>query len=167
MTAEQYRKWSRPFREHKSLKNALIWYNYIATALIAAAYFATLIALAVLWDVRGLRILFAPAVGFILITLLRKLVNRPRPYETLEIEPLLEKKKSGCSCPSRHTFSAFSIAVALFYVSPVAGSITAVFGAALAYSRVIAGVHFPSDVILGGALGIALTSLGLYLPLPI
>lgn len=166
MTAEQYRRLSEPFRRHEKLKTVLIWYNYIATFLIAAAYFAALIALCALWDGRFWRVLCTPAVGFIVVTVLRKIINRPRPYEALDIEPLIDKKKSGNACPSRHAFSAFAIATALFYLNPVVGIVTAVFGADLAFARVIAGVHFPSDVILGAVLGITLTALGLYIPLP-
>ena len=166
MTAEQYEKLSAPFKKSSLLKKALIAYNYLATWGIAAIYFIALILLAVNLDVRFWQAFGAPAVGFILLTVIRKVWNRPRPYEALEIEPILDKKNKGASCPSRHAFSAFAIATVVFYLCPVAGLITAVFGALLAFARVVAGVHFPLDVILGASAGIILTALGVYIPAP-
>lgn len=164
MTEEQYRTWSAPFREHSGLRKALLFYNHAATAGIAAAYFIALIVLAAKADERLWGALIVPAAAFVLVTLLRAAVNRARPYETLKIEPLLDKRKKGKSFPSRHTFSAFAIATVLFWLLPIAGTVTAVFALLLACARVIAGVHYPSDVVAGALLGILSVAAGLYLP---
>ena len=166
MNAEQYEKLSAPFKKCPLLKKTLIWYNHLTTWGIAVAYFITLILLAVNLDVRFWQAFGSPAVGFILITVIRKVWNRPRPYEALEIEPILDKKNKGASCPSRHAFSAFAIATVVFYLCPVVGVIVAVFAALLSFARVVTGVHFPLDVILGAIAGIVLTALGLYIPAP-
>lgn len=50
--------------------------------------------------------ILVPASGFVLLTLVRKRINQPRPYETWEIIPLLDKDSLGNSMPSRHVFSA-------------------------------------------------------------
>ena len=36
-----------------------------------------------------------PATGFVMLSLFRKKINHPRPYETWNISPLLEKDSSG------------------------------------------------------------------------
>lgn len=164
MTEEQYRAWSEPFRRHSGLRKALLVYNHAATWGIAAAYFAALFLLAARRDERIWRALLIPAVALLLVTALRAAVNRPRPYEKLNIDPLLDKRKQGKSFPSRHTFSAFAVATVLFWLQPIAGGTTAVFSLLLALTRVVAGVHYPSDVAAGAVLGVALVALGLYLP---
>ena len=44
--------------------------------------------------------------GFFLLSLGRSLYNRPRPYQTWAIQPLIKKDSLGKSFPSRHVFSA-------------------------------------------------------------
>ena len=163
MTEEQYRKWSAPFRRHDGLRKTLLFYNKAATWGLAAAYFAALLVLAVRGEERLWGMIFVPAAAFFAVTLLRAAVNRARPYETLHIEPLLERKKTGKSFPSRHSFSAFAVAAVLFLLSPAAGIVAAVLAALLAATRVIAGVHYPSDVIVGALLGVLLVGGGLCL----
>ncbi|MBO5783036.1 MAG: phosphatase PAP2 family protein [Clostridia bacterium] len=167
MTAAQYTKWSRPFRENPTLKGALILYNTIATYALALGFLIALGALLWLRDERFLRVCLSPAAGLVIVSLVRILVNRKRPYETLDIEPLLKKKKSGQSFPSRHTFSAFAVSTAIFFLLPAVGIVCAVLSALLAVARVILGVHYPSDVIFGALFGVGLTALGLHLPLPL
>ena len=57
-------------------------------------------------------------VAFAAVTLFRKAVNAPRPYETLGIDPLIEKDTAGRSFPSRHTFSLFMIAATWLVAQP-------------------------------------------------
>ena len=49
--------------------------------------------------------------GFFLLSLGRSLYNRPRPYQTWAIQPLIKKDSLGKSFPSRHVFSATVIAM--------------------------------------------------------
>lgn len=43
---------------------------------------------------------FIPASGFVILSLLRKKINAPRPYEVWEIIPLLDRDSPGQSMPS-------------------------------------------------------------------
>ena len=81
-------------------------------------------------------------------------------------EPIIKRKGTGKSFPSRHTFSIFVIAVTVFYFWPVAGIITGIAGAVLATVRVLGGVHFVRDVIAGAAIGIGCGLIGFYLIAP-
>ena len=56
-----------------------------------------------------------PAAGFLLVTLIRKKLNRPRPAQLFHFVPLVQHE-DGCSFPSRHTSSAFLITCALFWL---------------------------------------------------
>lgn len=77
---------------------------------------------------------------------------RLRPYETLQLTPLLTDA-SGFSFPSGHAAAAFALAASLFFVNRRAGAWF--FGAAtlVALGRVFVGVHWPSDIVFGAALG--------------
>ena len=98
--------------------------------------------------------LFIPASGFVILSLFRKKINHPRPYETWDICPLLEKDSSGQSMPSRHVFSATIISMACLHANLPVGLILLVLSALLGLVRVLGGVHYPKDVLVGYACGL-------------
>ena len=98
--------------------------------------------------------IMVPALGFILLTLVRKWINQPRPYETWGIVPLLEKDSSGNSMPSRHVFSATIISMACLHANLPVGLILLVLSALLGLVRVLGGVHYPKDVLVGYTCGL-------------
>jgi len=98
--------------------------------------------------------IMVPALGFILLTIVRKWINQPRPYETWGIIPLLDKDSSGNSMPSRHVFSATIISMACLHANLSAGLILLVLSALLGLVRVLGGVHYPKDVLVGYACGL-------------
>ena len=92
---------------------------------------------------------FIPASGFVILSLLRKKINAPRPYEVWEIIPLLDRDRPGQSMPSRHVFSATIISMACLHASLTMGMICLTLSALLGLVRVLGGVHFPKDVLVG------------------
>lgn len=100
--------------------------------------------------------IMVPAVGFGLLTLVRKWINQPRPYETWEIVPLLDKDSSGNSMPSRHVFSATIISMACLHANLPVGLMLLALSAFLGFVRVLCGVHYPKDVLVGYACGLLL-----------
>ena len=92
---------------------------------------------------------FIPASGFVILSLLRKKINAPRPYEVWEIIPLLDRDSPGQSMPSRHVFSATIISMACLHASLSVGFILLVLSAFLGLVRVLGGVHYPKDVVVG------------------
>ena len=92
---------------------------------------------------------FIPASGFVILSFLRKKINAPRPYEVWEIIPLLDRDSPGQSMPSRHVFSATIISMACLHASLTMGMICLTLSALLGLVRVLGGVHFPKDVIVG------------------
>lgn len=108
--------------------------------------------------------ILVPAVSFLLLTLLRKKINAPRPYELFEFKPLLKKDTKGKSFPSRHVFSGFVIAGTIWWQYPAVSVVLFAMGAVLAVLRVLSGVHFPKDVLAGAICGILCAGLpGLFL----
>lgn len=87
--------------------------------------------------------------------LLKPLVARPRPFTFRSELTLLVKAPRDFSFPSGHTAASFAAAAALLF-SKSRGWIPAmVLAAAIALSRLYLYVHYPTDVLAGGAVGIA------------
>ena len=112
-----------------------------------------------------IRAVLVPGISFALVTVLRKAVNAPRPYEVFGVAPVIPKDTHGNSFPSRHSFSIFVIAMAFCACCPLAwaGSAMLVAGVVLAGIRVVSGVHFPRDVVAGALLGVAAGAAGFWL----
>ena len=98
--------------------------------------------------------LIVPASGFVILSLFRKKINAPRPYEEWDIKPLLDRDSPGQSMPSRHVFSATIISMACLHASLSVGVILLVLSALLGLVRVLGGVHFPKDVVVGYICGL-------------
>ena len=63
---------------------------------------------------------------------------------------------TSTSFPSGHSASAFAFAAAVGGSIPVLGAPLRGAAAAVAYSRVHTGVHYPGDVIVGSVIGAAI-----------
>lgn len=98
--------------------------------------------------------LLVPGLSFALLSLVRGWLNRPRPYEQWAIDPLIVRKKTGDSLPSRHVFSATVIAMCALRISWWWGLTLLFLAALLALVRVIGGIHYPRDVVVGGLCGL-------------
>lgn len=153
MTKEQYEKLSAPFRNPKRTRILNI-VNKILTYICYILYPVLLLYLIILWDSRFWRALLVPAIAFVLLSVIRKKLNRPRPYQILDIDPLIHKDTKGKSMPSRHVFCVFMIAMTWLWIIPWMGVILLIIGILMAVIRVIGGVHFPRDVAVGAVVGI-------------
>ena len=89
-----------------------------------------------------------PLIAFLSVTIIRKLINRKRPYEYMNIKPLVSHKR-GQSFPSRHTLSAMIIALVTYSINQVLGIIMIILASLIGICRILAGVHHISDVIVG------------------
>ncbi|MFI6362021.1 bifunctional phosphatase PAP2/diacylglycerol kinase family protein [Nocardia sp. NPDC050630] len=79
--------------------------------------------------------------------------RRRPPDESVPFVRRLVKPPVSSSFPSGHSASAAAFATGVAIESPAAAAIVAPIALAVGYSRVHIGVHWPSDVIAGGALG--------------
>lgn len=109
------------------------------------------------------KIILIPAIAFAVLSIIRKLINFPRPYEKYSITPLIPKQTKGKSMPSRHTFSACLIACTWFYTCHYIGIILFILSFIVAITRILAGVHFIKDNIFSMILAILTGCLFFYL----
>ena len=126
-------------------------FNRFMTVVMPIVYL-TLLVITYLQQGLGKQVLmyvFIPASGFVILSFLRKKINTPRPYEVWEIVPLLDRDSPGQSMPSRHVFSATIISMACLHASLSVGVILLVLSAFLGLVRVLGGVHYPKDVVVG------------------
>ncbi|WP_153799981.1 phosphatase PAP2 family protein [Foetidibacter luteolus] len=113
------------------------------------------------WQLTG-TILISGAVTHTLKTLIR----RKRPYESYPgiIHPY-KPNYDHRSMPSGHTSLAFATAtgIALEYRKWYIAAPALAYAAAVGYSRMYLGVHYPSDVLAGAAVGVGSAWLSHYL----
>lgn len=160
MNEKIYEKITEPIYLHKHGVKILKILNKLTTSLVYLVYPVFLLILVVKGDIRFWKVLIIPGISFILLSAFRKYINVPRPYEVLDIVPIISKETEGKSFPSRHVFSVFVIAMTLYYISIPIGISLMVIGIIVGIVRVVGGVHFPRDVIAGALIGILCSIIG-------
>ena len=109
---------------------------------------------------RKILIIFGSAIlTYCLVKIIKNLVFTPRPFLSLDSVNLLFKYGDYDSFPSGHTAIFSSLAMAIYFYNKKA-SILFFFGALIiGVARVIAGIHFPIDILSGLGLGIVISSI--------
>ncbi|HEV8452944.1 MAG TPA: phosphatase PAP2 family protein [Gaiellales bacterium] len=100
-------------------------------------------------------VLAAVFVSQVLSTLMKHAVGRARPSLThADVHPLVPLPNSS-SMPSGHAWIAFAAATVLWVIIPARRAWIVGLAALIALSRVYLGVHYPSDILVGAAGGVA------------
>lgn len=92
-------------------------------------------------------------------------VDRARPFVTHPHAELLIKHANDAGFPSDHATGAFALAMGLWLYDRVIGGVALVLAAIVAFARVYVGAHYPSDVVAGALLGIAVALVLQFTPL--
>lgn len=104
----------------------------------------------------GLLMLISMVICFIAGNLcIKNLVQRPRPCRLDATVPLLIPMPGEYSFPSGHTLHGFTSAATIFLHNKKAGIAALLLAAVIAFSRLYLFVHFPTDVLGGMILGVA------------
>lgn len=106
-------------------------------------------------------------VGLALYKLLKEHLVRERPYLTHQ------DIRVGCapldrySFPSGHTLQAVIFTVVAIAWFPALAAVLIPLALLIALSRVVLGLHYPTDVLVGGAIGWGLAELALWIVPPV
>ena len=98
--------------------------------------------------------------GLLIYTLLKRVFVRERPFITHTSIDMKAVPLDRYSFPSGHTLHAVSFAWQATAHFPELGWVLLPLAALIAGSRVVLGLHYPSDVLAGAAIGAALAELG-------
>jgi undecaprenyl-diphosphatase len=137
------------------------WLNPVFEALSwlggqGLVWLAIAAALAICWRRPWLflQVALADFVGQLISYGLKQWIGRERPPEVYASpRPLVHVPRDG-SFPSGHATSSFACATILSFYAPRAAPAFFLLAAAIAWSRVYVGVHYPLDVLGGAVLGV-------------
>jgi undecaprenyl-diphosphatase len=142
----------RVFQVASRLGDGVVWYVLI-------------LALPFMFGVTALRPAIVMALtgvlGVLLYSLLKRVFVRERPFITHASISRAAAPLDRYSFPSGHTLHAVCFAWQASAHFPVLVWVLLPLAALIAGSRVVLGLHYPSDVLAGAAIGAALAELGL------
>lgn len=157
LRANRWGAWSNTrayFAAISRLGDGMIWY-LLMSALIAFDGLSGLSA--------SLHMAATGVLALTLYRLLKRWTRRPRPFASDKrihawVEPLDEY-----SFPSGHTLHAVAFSLVAMAHYPILAWLLVPFTASVAVSRVVLGLHFPSDVLAATVIGCVLAGISLWL----
>ena len=152
--AGQYRGVRRFFRTVSRLGDGVFWYSLMILLLVLEGARAV---------IPVVHMLLAGGTCTLLYKWLKRKISRPRPFQVNPDIACMAAPLDRFSFPSGHTLHAvaFSVVVTAYY--PALGWIVFPFTGLVAISRLVLGLHYPSDVLAGAAIGLAVSWLS-FLP---
>jgi undecaprenyl-diphosphatase len=148
-------RWVRAlFRAMSRLGDGVFWYVLMGGILLADGPAAA---------GPVLRMAAVGAIGLLLYKWLKKRTSRPRPYQVRAAIRLGADPLDQFSFPSGHMLHAVTFSILMTAHLPALAWLVWPFALLVAASRVVLGLHYPTDVLAGAAIGatLALAALAL------
>jgi undecaprenyl-diphosphatase len=148
---------------HDGVEDPLSFYVNASEALFIAMLAIVCLVGRPLWRRAAVAAGLSAALGLAVGKLISEIVDRARPFVA---DPngvhLFSRHAADAGFPSDHATASFAIATAIFLRNRRWGTVALIAATVLSVGRVALGVHFPSDVLAGAALGAA-SALALWL----
>jgi undecaprenyl-diphosphatase len=142
------------FSRVSRLGDGIAWYAMLATLPLAIGSTAVM---------PALHMAVTAAAAVLVYKAIKTFLVRERPYTTCQAVKAVLPPLDRYSFPSGHTMHAvaFTVMIASYY--PVLLVLVAPFAISVALSRVVLGLHYPTDVLAGAGLGGAIAWISLAL----
>ncbi|MHA0856602.1 phosphatase PAP2 family protein [Paenibacillus sp. CMAA1364] len=112
-----------------------------------------------LWSVVASQAAVALALSHIPVAIAKKLYPRIRPYLALPETHTFRNPLSDHSFPSGHTTASFSTAIPFCIAFPEMMPLFLSLSILVGFSRIYLGLHYPSDVLAGAAIGTSVAAI--------
>jgi undecaprenyl-diphosphatase len=150
----QYRFIRDWFRLVSRLGDGVFWYTLMALILLTQQHDGLL---------PALHMAIVGLTGTLLYKWLKRKTHRPRPAQVHQDVWVTGKPLDYFSFPSGHTLHAVVFSVVALCYYPQLAFILMPFTIMVAISRVVLGLHYPSDVLAGATIGYLLAQLSIQL----
>lgn len=159
-------QWMNQLGYHRSVR---LFFKGISRAGDGVFWYSLALMLPLVYGIEGLEALGHMAVlGLLCVGIYSQLKNRlvrQRPFISFDAIQAHTAPLDLYSFPSGHTMNAVNFATLICWFFPELFWLVVPFAALVAISRVVLGMHYPTDVVVGAALGLLL-SLGSFLIWP-
>lgn len=142
-------KYVQYFNKHPTQKQILLFLSWFCVLLSFVGYVGILGYLIYTKQFINLvKTIVIPLSTIIGVELIRHIYSRPRPFETGNFVPLIDHEP-GRSFPSKHATSAMIIALSIYRIIPIVGTMFIVNALLVGLTRIFSGIHHKSDVLCG------------------
>jgi undecaprenyl-diphosphatase len=152
--SNQYRLIREVFRTVSRLGDGVFWYGLMVALLVFQSSDALL---------PVVHMALAGLFGTLIYKWLKLTTHRPRPFQVRQDVWVVGKPLDHFSFPSGHTLHAVVFGLIAMHYFPALSILLIPFMWMVAMSRVILGLHYPSDVLAGAGIGYAIVQLSFVL----
>jgi undecaprenyl-diphosphatase len=164
---ERDREWARRLNRASAYRSVFVICRVTSRLSDGLLWYALILALPLAAGTAGwkcaLHMTLAGAVSLSIYLLLKRRIGRPRPYITCTDIRQCGRELDRFSFPSGHTLHSVGFSLVLAYYFPLTTLVLIPFTLLVATSRIVLGLHYPSDVLGGALVGAAIGLLSVWL----
>ena len=135
------------------------WFWAIATVIMLTSLVLQNVAASVV-AIKVCVVLVTSFCGYLLYKYLKVHTVRPRPYQVHQTITLGERPLDVFSFPSGHTLQAVLFTIMIGHQVPMMLWVLLPFTLLVALSRLVLGLHYPTDVLVGAGIGATFATIG-------